>query len=107
MKVRKDKESEGTCSLRSVSSFSCVASHSLDSGPLTPVVGFVGVALLTELRRTGPLTVEATLGGTADLALRAGLERGGGEGREGDEEDTRFECWGDVLVAVVAIIYKK
>lgn len=74
--------------------------------PFTRVVGFGGVALLTELRRTGPLVVETTLGGTADLALSAGLESVGGV-REGDEVDVRFVFWGDVLVAVVAMIYRK
>ena len=44
-----------------------------------------------EVRRTGPLAVEVTLGGTADLALRAALEGVGG-GREGDEEETRLGC---------------
>ena len=74
--------------------------------PYTPVVGFGGVALLTELRRTGPLVVEATLGGTADLALNAGLESVGGL-REGDEDEMRFGFWDGVLVAVVAMIYRK
>jgi len=59
-----------------------------------------------EPRRAGPLTVEATLGGTADLALSAGLESVGGE-REGDEDEMRFGLWDGVLVAVVAIIYQK
>lgn len=101
-----DKGSDHTCSLSSVSCFSCVASHSLDSVLCTPGTGVGGVALLTEVRRTGPLVVEATLGGTADLALSAGLERVGG-GMEGEEDDTRFGCWTGVLVAVVVMIYKK
>ena len=67
-------------------------------------MGFGGVGLLREPRRTGPLAVEATLGGTADLALRAGLEC---VGREGDEDERRFAFWGDVLVAVVAMIYRR
>jgi hypothetical protein len=92
--------------LSSVSCLSCVASHSLVSMPFTPAVWFGGVALLTEARRTGPLTVEVTLGGTADLALSAGLESVGGP-REGDEDETRLGGWGGVLVAVVAIIYRK
>ena len=74
--------------------------------PFAPVVGFGGVALLTELRRAGPLVVEATLGGTADLALNAGLETVGGV-RDGDEDEMRFGFWAGVLVAVVAIIYQK
>jgi hypothetical protein len=76
----------------------------LDSVAFAPVVGFGGVALLTELRRSGPLTVEVTLGGTADLALSAGLESVGGD-MEGDEDETRFGCWSGVLVAVVAMVY--
>lgn len=71
------------------------------------MAGFGGVALLTELRRTGPLTMEETLGGTADLALSAGLESVGGCS-EGDEPDeVRFVFWGGVLVAVVAMVYRK
>lgn len=42
-----------------------------------------------EVRRTGPLVVEVTLGGTADLALSAGLEGGGG-GREGEADEIRL-----------------
>jgi hypothetical protein len=101
-----DKGGDHTCSLSSVSCLSCVANHSLDSVLFAPVVGFGGVALLREVRRTGPLTVEATLGGTADLALSVGLESVGGD-REGDEDETRFGCWTGVLVAVVVMIYKK
>ena len=85
---------------------SCVVNHSFVSAPYTPVVGFGGVALLTELRRTRPLAVETTLGGTADLALSAGLESVGGL-REGDEDEMRFGFWDGVLVAVVAMIYRK
>jgi len=95
----------GTCSLSSVSCLSCAISHSLVSAPLTPVVGFGGVALL-EPRRTGPLAVEATLGGTADRALSACLETVGG-GREGEDDDVRLGFWGGVLVAVVAMIHGK
>ena len=50
--------------------------------------------------------VEATLGGTADLALNAGLETVGGV-RDGDEDEMRFGFWAGVLVAVVAMIYRK
>jgi hypothetical protein len=100
------EDTERTCSLRSVSCLSCVANHSFDSAPFTPFVGFGGVALLTELRRTKPLVVEATLGGTADLALSAGLESVGGD-REGDEDEMRFGFWSGVLVAVVAMIYRE
>ena len=82
--------SERTCSLSSVSCLSCVASHSLLSMPFRPCVGFGGVALLVELRRTGPFTLEEILGGTADLALSAGLEGGGGGGGRGDEDKMRF-----------------
>ena len=46
--------------------------------------------------------MEETLGGTADLALIAGLESEGGD-REGDEDEMRFGSRG-VLVAVVAMI---
>lgn len=53
-------------------------------------MGFGGVALLVELRRTGPFTLEEILGGTADLALSAGLEGGGGGGGRGDEDKMRF-----------------
>lgn len=70
------------------------------------VVGFGGVALRTEVRRIRPLVVEATLGGTADLALSAGLESVGGV-REGDEDEMRLEFWCGVLVAVVAMVYRK
>ena len=73
--------------------------------PFTPFVWLGGVGLLREPRRTGPLVVEATLGGTADLALSAGLDSVGG-GREGDEDGMRLGFWG-VLVAVVAMIYGK
>ena len=89
MEGREDQEGERTCSLSSVSCLSCVASHSLVSTPFEPWMGFGGVALLVELRRTGPFAVEEILGGTADLALNAGLEGGGG-GREGDEDEMRF-----------------
>jgi len=78
----------------------------LVSTPFVTVVGFGGVALLREVRRTGPLTADVTLGGTADLALSAGFESGGGD-REGEEDETRFEGWVDVLVAVVAMVYKE
>lgn len=44
-----------------------------------------------------------TLGGTADLALSAGLE-GVGKDREGDEDETRLGGCGGVLVVVVAVI---
>jgi hypothetical protein len=57
-----------------------------------------------EARRTGPLAVEVTLGGTADLALSAGLEDAG-EDREGDEEEILLGGWCGVLVAVAVIIY--
>lgn len=50
--------------------------------------------------------MEATLGGTADLALSTGLEGVGG-GREGNEDEMRFGLWDGVLVAVVAMIYWK
>lgn len=93
-----------TCSLSSVSCLSCAANHSLVSAPFVPIVGFGGVALLREVRRTGPLMAEVTLGGTADLALSAGFESGGGD-REGEEDETRLEV--DVLVAVVAMVYQK
>ena len=91
--------------MSSVSCLSCVANHSLDSEllPFTPVLLLGGVALLREARRTGPLTAEVTLGGTADLALSVDLESIGGV-REGDEDETRLGGWG-VLVMVVAIIY--
>ena len=70
-----------------------------------PAEGFWGVALLMEVRRTGPLAVEVTLGGTADLALSGCLE-GRGEGREGDEDETRLGGWcGDLVAVVAAIIY--
>lgn len=60
-----------------------------------------------EVRRTGPLAVEVTLGDTADLALSAGLE-GVGEGREGDEEVTRLGGWsGDLVAVVAAMVYEK
>ena len=68
-------------------------------------MGFGGVVLRTEVRRIGPL-VEATLGGTADLALSAGLESVGGV-REGGEGAMRLGFWAGVLVAVVAIVYRK
>ena len=55
-----------------------------------------------EPRRTRPFAVEEILGGTADLALIAGLESEGGD-RDGDEDEMRFGSRG-VLVAVVAII---
>ena len=78
-----------TCSLSSVSCLSCVVSHSLVSALFTPCVGFGGVALRVVPRRTRPFAVEETLGGTADLALSAGLESEGGD-REGDEDEMRF-----------------
>ena len=53
-----------------------------------------------------PFAVEVTLGGTADLALNAGLESVGGV-REGDEVEVRFGFWDGALVAVVAMIYGK
>jgi len=62
----------------------------LVSAPFTPFTGFGGVALRVEPRRTRPFAVEETLGGTADLALIAGLESEGGD-REGDEDEMRFE----------------
>jgi len=71
--------------------------------PFMPVVGFGGVALLTEARRTRPLVVETTLGGTADLALSAGLESVGGL-REGDEDEMRFGFWVGTLVVMVAMV---
>jgi len=55
-----------------------------------------------EPRRTRPFAVEETLGGTADLALIAGLVSEGGD-REGDEDEMRFGSRG-VLVAVVAMM---
>ena len=73
--------------------------------PFKPFEGFGGVALLVELRRTGPFTLEEILGGTADLALSAGLEGGSG-GREDDEDEMRFGFGGGVLVAVVAMVYR-
>lgn len=69
-------------------------------------MGFGGVALRTEVRRIGPLAVDATLGGTADLALSAGLESVGGV-REGEEDVIRLGFWAGVLVAVVAMVYRK
>lgn len=69
-------------------------------------MGFGGVALLTEARRTRPLVVETTLGGTADLALRAGLESVGGV-REDDEDEMRFGFWVGILVAVVAMVCRE
>ena len=90
LKVREDSEGERTFSLRSSSCLSWVASHSLVSTPFTPFVGFGGVALRVEPRRTMPFAVEEILGGTADLALIAGLVSEGGD-REGDEDEMRFE----------------
>lgn len=87
---REDKGGERTCSLCSISCLSCVASHSLVSAPFAPFGGFGGVALRVEPRRTRPFAVEETLGGTADLALSAGLESEGG-GMEGDEDEMRLE----------------
>lgn len=100
-----NRASQHTCSLSSVSCLSCVANHSFVSEPFAPVVGFGGVALLMEVRRSGPLAVEVTLGGTADLALSANLE---GAGRGGDEGESRLVGWDGVLVTVVAaMIYGK
>jgi len=87
---REDSEGDRTCSLSSVSCLSCVVSHSLVSVLFTPFVGFGGVALRVEPRRTMPFAVEETLGGTADLALIAGLESEGGD-RDGDEDEMRFD----------------